>query len=305
MIVLLLSGCGATKRYPHPDPYRISDFPTPPQNYEVSILFPGEEPEKGTYIKTHFFEAQSFYGSSYAQLLERIRSKATASNVDAIMVLAPEAYEELKILTAVGIKYKSNADYLTDYRLVDQLYFYDHEKEEFVHVANLYPDFNNLIFSIENMGEGQRGTHLYNQYIRKYSISFLLEDESMNWRYGLNHTTGLINSRQYINRENGTRIRVRINYSQKPLIQLDVRYSFRNALPEKKRIMIVYNDYDQIIEKRIYDENLVARLKEVFTYDDEGKLLNSIYYRINGNKETPFLKTSYIYFSEGDIYEYF
>ena len=305
MIISLLSGCAATKKYPVPDPYRINDFPTPPQEYVVEVLFPGEEPKKGTYIKTHFFEAQSFHVISYAQLLERIKSQAASANVDAVMILAPEAYEDLRILTAVGIKYKSNVDYLTNYRLVDQLYVFDQGKDEFVHVANMYPDFNNKIFSIENMGEQQRSTYYYNQYIRKYSIPFLLEEKNQHWRYQEETASGLINRRLYTNWGNSTRIKVKISYDQMQKKQLDVRYYYPNFLTERKRIILEFNEENQISKKTIFDEQLKAQLKEVFTYDEEGKLLNSIYYKINGNEEIPFLKTNYFYFSEDDIYEYF
>jgi hypothetical protein len=200
VFILLLSGC-SMQRYPTTDVYRINDFPTPEQNYIVDVLFTGEEPDENSYIKTHYFEAHSYYGASFAQLLEILKSKAASANVDAILVLAPEADEDMRLLTGVGIKYKSNVDYLSKYRIVDQLYYFDSDSSDFVQIANLYPDFNNQIFEVENTADDNSGRYFFTNYIEKYSLAFLLEDNSEHWRFR-NHThTGKLSGRRYINRE--------------------------------------------------------------------------------------------------------
>jgi hypothetical protein len=301
---LLLSGC-SIKRYPATDVYRINDFPTPKHEYIVDVLFTGEEPDESNYIKTHFFEAHSYYGASYAQLLEIIKSQAASSNVDAVIILTPEAYEETRLLTGLGIKYKSNVDYLSKYRIVDQLYYFDSDSSDFVQIANLYPDFNNQIFEVENTADDNPGRYFFTNYIEKYSLAFLLEDDSEHWRFRNHAHTGKLSGRRYINRETSKRIDVKLNYEGVKLNHLEVTYRFLGLEAQKRKIFITYDEAGRVKEKKITDMDHNPLLKEYFTYSEEGKLAQSIYYRITDNHELPFLKTNYFYFENEDVYEYF
>lgn len=304
VFILLLSGC-SMQRYPTTDVYRISDFPTPEQNYIVDVLFTGEEPDENSYIKTHFFEAHSYYGSSYAQLLEIIKRQAASANVDAVIILTPEAYEETRLLTGVGIKYKANVDYLSDYRLVDQLHIFDNEKNEFVQIANLYPDFNDQIFEVKNTSDDHSGTYYFKNYIEKYSLAFLLGDESEYWRFRNHSQTGKLSGRRYTNRETSKRIDVKLNYDGVKLDHLEVTYRFVGLEAQKRKIFITHDDAGRVKEKKITDKDNNPLLKEYFTYSEDGKLQQSVYYRITDNNELPFLKTNYFYFENEDVYEYF
>jgi hypothetical protein len=294
------------QRYPTTDVYRINNFPTPKHDYIVDVLFTGEEPDENSYIKTHFFEAHSYYGSSYAQLLEIIKRQAASANVDAVIILTPEAYEETRLLTGVGIKYKANVDYLSDYRLVDQLHIFDNEKNEFVQIANLYPDFNDQIFEVENTGDDHSGKYYFKNYVEKYNLAFLLEDDSEYWRFRNHSQTGRLRSRRYQNHEISKRIDVKLNYENAKLDHLEITYHFPGKLDvEKCKIYITYDDAGRFKEKEITDDQNKPLLKEYFSYSDDGKLIESIYYRIKDNEKLPFLKTNYFYFDNEDVYKYF
>lgn len=304
VICFIMSGC-SMQRYPATDVYRINDFPTPENDYIVDILFTGEEPDKSNYIKTHFFEAHSYYGSSYAQLLELIKSQAASSNVDAVIILTPEVYEETRLLTGVGIKYKSNVDYLSSYRIVDQLYYFDTDANDFVQIANLYPDFNYQIFEVENTGDDHSGNYYFKNYIEKYSLAFLLEDNSANWKFSNHSQTGRLKNRIYHNRETSKRIVVKLNYEDAEIDHLDITYRHPGKEVEKYKIYLTYDDAGRLKEKKINNEENEPLLKEYFNYSEEGKFIQSTYYKIENNNELPFLKTKYFYFEDEDVYEYF
>lgn len=304
-LLMLLSSCMQTYRVY--DPYRISDLPTPPHSNKVQVYFLGEQPDNNEYVRTHMFEVHSYNGATYASMVRALQDRAEKKNVDALIVLTPESFYDpsVKILTGVGIKFKANVDYLEKYRLVDQLYLYNEEKDDFVQIANLYPDFNHQIFQYEAVDDFKEAGYYYKNYIRKYSVPFLLEDRSSLWSYSHNVTTGFLNRRTYRNRDSQTTITVSPDFEERQLTHLEVTYRMPGKPLERKFIAISYGEEGRIVEKIIKDQQKKPILKEVFIYDERGKYLQSTYYRLENEKEIPFLRTNYFYYENEDIYTYF
>jgi hypothetical protein len=89
------------------------------------------------------------------------------------------------------------------------------------------------------------------------------------------------------------------------LNHLEVTYRFLGLEAQKQKIFITYDDAGRLKEKKITNEENEPLLKEYFNYSEEGKFIQSTYYKIENNNELPFLKTKYFYFEDEDVYEYF
>lgn len=305
IVSISFTGCFTYKYNSNSDPWRINDFPTPAHNRDVELLFEGETPPDTAYIKTHFFEVYSINGTSYANLARAIKSQAQSAHVDAVLVLTPERYDLSTFLAGVGIKYKDRVDYLAEYRMVDQLYLYNNEEKEYKLIANLYPDFNNQIFKTEEMEEGTQGDFYFKNFIQKFSIPFLTEDKSQYWGYNT-IGNGIVNERIYRDPGLFENFKVIMNYdTQNRLNHVEVEYKISKKPTEKYNIELSYNEQGQIVNKMIMNRQGRLIFKEVFTYNEEGKLFDSEYFQINGDQQIPFLKTNYFYFYPEDIYEYF
>jgi hypothetical protein len=311
IISLSFTGClthGITFKYSNlSDPYRIDNFPTPAHNRNIEILFEAETPPDTTYIKTHFFDVHSYYGNTYASLIREIKKHAQNVHVDAVIILTPERSDASTFLAGVGIKFKNRVDYLTEYRLVDQLYIYNHDEKEYKLIANLYSDFDNQIFETENLGEDSLGAFYYKNFIRKYSVPFLLENKSKYWGYK-GPFNGMESKRIYHNPISNENIRVTPVYNKQNKVdkfKVKFKYWFSNKPNEKYTVELIYNEQGKLSVKKIYNHHGKHILTEEFSYDEEGKLFTSEYFQINDNQEIPLLKTNYYYFYPEDVYTYF
>jgi hypothetical protein len=305
IIFMVLSGC-VEYRYVASDRFRINDFPTPPHNYKVELYFAGEKLPEQDYIRTHMFPVYS--GGSAAEMVKGIHAAAENAHVDAVIILSPERYMDYELdayrtsVTGIGIKFKENVDYLHNYRFVNKLYVFDLDSMDYRHIADLFPNFNNQIFHVNVIDSTPTTNFYYENYIKKYSLPFLLEDKGSEWRYKKDEK-GRERERSYF-KYNQKKFSLNIYYENNLPTFLRIKFITTGYLVEERSIRINYNQNDQITEKTIFDRK-TPLLKEVFSYDEEGKLVESIYYRIEDTLEKPFLKTTYIYFENADVYQYF
>jgi uncharacterized pyridoxamine 5'-phosphate oxidase family protein len=305
--LLVLSGCVGSRYVTNTDRFRINDFPTPPHNYKVELYFAGEKLPEQEFIRTHMF---SFHGEgAAAELVKKVQTEAEKANVDGVIILSPEQYMDYESVsygtsvTGIGIKLKGNVDYLHNYRFVDKLYVYDLDTLEYRHVADLFPNFHNQIFHVSIIDSTHTTSYYIENYIKKYSLPFLLEDKGPEWRFKKDEI-GRERARSYF-QNNQRKFSLKIDYENNLPAFLSIKYRIIHDMIEERNIRINYNHNDQITEKLILDQNKTPLLKEVFSYDEEGKLVESIYYKIEDTIEKPFLKTEYIYFENEDVYQYF
>lgn len=300
---LLLGSC--TKQFYPQNPYRFNHFPLPQHNYKIDVFFPGEKMEDNEYVQTHLFEVTAHLGATYARMVERVTELAQQANVDGILIQSQESIYsyETKTLLAMGFKYKRNVDYLEQYRIVDQLWIFNQDDQQWSHIANMFPDFNNQIFQIETVNDNPWGEHYFKNYIRKYSLDFLLNDKSPNWTYRT-APTGILSERRF-KLPSGESIRVKIAYNdQFQPKTLNVIYYNHLTGKEPQEIQINRNEKNQIVEKIILI-NKTPILREEFEYDQEGKLVSSTYYKLNSADQTPVVKTKYYFYTNEDVYKYF
>lgn len=311
-VVLAFSGC--TTNYPLvSDPYRIKEFPTPRHNREIQIYFPGEKVPDKPYIQTHTFEARHYPGAPMQVQVSQIREQARAAGVDAVIILSHQDKIDLtrfgnmvmvNSLSALGIKFKENVDYLHMYRSIDQLYAFNADKDTFELVANLYPDFDGQIKTVEVLDDAEMGKFYFENYIRRYSLDFLLGDKSSNWRYRTN-LSGLVTRRDYsINGAKHIMLKLQYEDNSKKLERLEASMYGPGEMWHDYEILLEYGPNKMISEKKILAGGN-PELIERFYYDEKDRLLTSTYHRIVDGQEQPFLQTHHYYYEDEDVFEQF
>ena len=305
---------GCMSNYPvTQDPYRIKEFPTPRHNNEIKVYFPGEKLPEKPYIQTHTFEARNFPGAPMSVQVQQIREQARDAGVDAVIVMSHRDQAELtrygnmimvNSLTALGIKFKENVDYLHMYRYVDQLYAFNSEKDTFELVANLYPNFDGQVKTVESLDSNDLGKFYFENYVRRYSLDFLLAEQSERWRYKTS-LNGLVTRRDYV--VNGAKhIMLKLHYAEnsKKLERVEASMYGPGERWHDYEILLDYGPNKMISEKRIL-ENGNLELIERFYYDDKDRLMTSTYHKVAEGAEQPFLRTHYYYYEDEDIFEQF
>jgi hypothetical protein len=314
LLAVLFVFTGCMTNYPFTsDPYRIKEFPTPRHNREVKIYFPGEKLPDKPYIQTHTFEARHYPGAPITVQVRQIREQARAAGVDAVIIMSHRDQAELtryghlmmvNTLTALGIKFKENVDYLHMYRSIDQLYAFNAEKDTFELVANLYPDFDGQVKTVEVLDDAEMGKFYFENYIRRYSLDFLLGDKSPNWRYKTK-LSGLVTRREYI-KDGLKHIKLDLHYEPdtRKLTRIDASIFNPGEVWHNYEILLEFGPNKMISEKKILS-NGNLELIERFYYDEKDRLLTSTYHKIVDGQEQPFLQTHYYYYDDEDVYEQF
>jgi hypothetical protein len=95
--------------------------------------------------------------------------------------------------------------------------------------------------------------------------------------------------------------RLKVTYNYNGLKQIE---KVRIKSPEKKPQFLTYvylNPKTQKLSSLTVVENDKTIYKQVFEYDENQKLQNSLFYKIEEGKEIPFLKINYIYYQKSDF----
>ena len=310
--VFVFQGCMSSYLLTY-DPYRIKEFPTPRHTNEIQVYFPGEKLPEKPYIQTHTFEARNYPGAPMNMQVQQIRDQAASAGVDAVILMNHRDQSEItrfghmvmvNSLTALGIKFKENVDYLHMYRYVDQVYAFNAEKDTFELVANLYPNFDGQVKTVESLDSTEMGKFYFEQYIRRYSLDFLLGEQSPRWRYrsGLN---GLVTRRDYV--LNGAKhIMLKLHYADrsKKLERIEASMYGPGEMWHQYEIRVEFGPNKMISEKKILASGK-PELIELFYYDEQDRLLTSTYHKIVDGEEKPFLQTHYYYYEDEDVFEQF
>ncbi len=311
LAVLLLSSC--MSRYPGvvaTDPYRVKDFPTPRHKSEIKVFYPTDrKPAPKSYIQTHLFEALDFPGTSLGRQVRQLVDKASFAGVDAIII---ESHRDIwrtlpnglrireNVARAKGIKFKQRVNYLHLYRYVDQLFKYDAPRDTFELVANLFPDFNGQIVRVE--GDNQaRANHYYRNYIKLYSLDFLLGDESDNWKFRRT-LSGRVIRRNHVDNKGQVTIKLRLKYEPgtRKISYIDGQFLGETGRWDRKEIWLKFDD-NKLVKEKLIIKNGARFLVERFIYDDQDRVITSTYYKFVDGGEQPFLQTQYYYYEKEDL----
>ncbi|HSV87945.1 MAG TPA: hypothetical protein VLH61_04825 [Bacteroidales bacterium] len=308
--LLVFNSCMTTYRA-LPDPFRIKDFPTPPHNRKIEVVEAKDLSPDKPYIQTHSFEVNHFPDAPRRFQIGNLLDMASGSGVDALVITSHGnewvslpfgrvSYQN--VMRAKGVKFKQNVDYLHLFPYVAQLYVFNSETERFDLIANLTPDFEGQITSVEDLADG-KGNHYYRNFIRLYSLDFLLADESESWRFRRS-PGGLVTRRAFYDRGRRT-IELRINYEPpRKVTAIQGNFLTRENTWQEKVFRLTYGA-NRLIEEKTIMINGIPSLVERFHYDEKNRLITSSYYRIDNGREIPFLQTHHYYYENQDVFERF
>ncbi|WP_210462610.1 hypothetical protein [Rufibacter roseolus] len=296
---------------------RLSSLPTPSHGKEVEVFFPGERPSDTAYVKIAVVEEKAEGEVAYAQLVEQLRKKAQKQGLDAILILGKTQGTQLKNdatlfevileiasgdeikdnyysvttheLSAVGIKYKRNLQYLPQYVQSKRIYVL--EKGQELLLATV---------AVDHLGQDQKVTYqnvndtpTYQRFVHRYSLDHLLKEQGPHWHYL--EENGLVVRRKLLSMDGSGPIKnIKISYNAAQLPEkLEIRHPV-TALPEV--LTITYNSQGQVTQKHIY-RNKQLVLQETNTYGADGKLVSTLHEKVQHGQTIPFLKTVYDYYN--------
>ncbi|MEL6252873.1 MAG: hypothetical protein AAFR87_12745 [Bacteroidota bacterium] len=177
-------------------PYTQSelDFPLKPVT-KVEVFYPGELLPYKDYIEIGRLATNMNGATNNQAYVSRLQKIARENGVDALMDLhEDQGYYGGRILTAMGIKYVKNLDYLDEYVKKESFYKLDSlgKNKELVAVIERSPVGRTLSSRFTN----DKDKDFYEIYIQKYRDHHLREEKE-HWTYRKNISTGMIISRQY------------------------------------------------------------------------------------------------------------
>ncbi|WKN46233.1 hypothetical protein [Tunicatimonas pelagia] len=279
----------------------LVDFPLLPHSEEIGTYLPGDSLPAEAYIRVGVLEVRGGEFTTYNELIRRMQRRAQEQGVDAIQILDKQHYidecdgcwdEVTTILSAVGLKFTKNLDYLSEYLKAKEIYAL-HDNDSSKQAGN----WNTKVwFDFDRTPTGIEGQKDYATFIERYSLDYLLYEENRRWRYATD--------------EYGRpRMRVRTHASGTPHLRVWFTYdAVRPSLVrikdlssrEESSIQFTYDTFGSLMKKHITlpDGDVI---EQVPTYDAEGKQVSSGYYRIREEEREPYLRVVYKFYSPDDV----
>ncbi|MBC3539509.1 hypothetical protein ACFSC6_18460 [Rufibacter sediminis] len=306
------------KQYLSNDPEsRLSFLPTPFQDKDVEVFFPGEKPTDTAFVKVAILEKKVMGNAvAYSELVNAIKTEAKLQGMDAVLLLnkgqntrlvregvlsqviaetiagrdlEPE-YSSVTTheLAGVGIKYKKNLQYLPEYVKSKDIFLLKDGQE--THMGSVAIDHEGIPRKASISSADDQT--IYEQYIQPYDVNHLLKEEGPRWKYSA--VQGRVKKRMLLSPTDGTTLKtIKIKYNDALLpAELEMR-SGTFLLPET--ILFSYNEQRKPVEKRVLREKQLY-LRDVFSYNENGKLESILHYKVQDGQEVPFLKTVYEYY---------
>ncbi len=279
----------------------LVDFPLLPHSDEVTVYFPDDSLPAEAHVRVGVLEVRGGEFTTYNELLRRMRVQAQERGVDAIRILNRQHYTDkcewcwddvTTILSAVGLKFVKNLDYLSDYVKAQEIYALNASSDQLGEwSAKVWFDFDGIATSVE-------GNRNHAEFVERYSLDYLLHQQNRRWRYAPD--------------EYGrTRVRVRTHASGTP--HLRVWFTYDAVRPtfvrikdlqtrEESSMQLTYDFGGILLKKRITLPNRNV-VEQIPIYDSQGKQIGSEYYRIREEERIPYLQVSYDFYAPEDMQE--
>jgi hypothetical protein len=321
-VMQLLSAC-MYHYFPQQDTGKLMTYPIIPHKNEVEVYFGNEKPTDTAYLKLRVIDMYGGIYTSTGAMIEAMKKEAQKYGVDAILLLDDKAiteatttstgilwnraqsytqYENRRFMCALGIKYKRNISQVDNYIRKQQIALYDSATQTYKAILDVELELDG---NAKKMKEIVPKTALYyDNFIKKYSLSWLIYDKSADWQTtsydeNINQKSQFDLVRVY-SRDNWDK-KLKVSYNYNGLQQIE---KVRIKSPEKKPQFLKYvylNPKTQKLNSLTVVENDKTIYKQVFEYDENQKLQHSLFYKIEEGKEIPFLKVTYIYYQKSDF----
>lgn len=292
--IFLFQSCVSFKPYTQSD----LDFPLKPVT-EVEVFFPGELLPYKEYIEIGSLATNMSGATNNQAYVSRLQKIARENGVDALMdIQEDQGYYGGRILTALGIKYIKNLDYLDEYVKKESFYKLDSlgKNKELVAVIERSPIGRTLSSRFSSDEEKD----FYETYIQNYRDHHLREERD-NWTYRKHANTGMIISRQYSRSSQWVVKTCRFKYGEQGLERIKIFYEddFR-----REEILYMYDEKSRISGRQL-DLPFGRQLIEGYKYDTEGKLSQKLFILKVPNKVQPLQYVSeFEYYKKEDIHDF-
>lgn len=323
----IFCSCESYRAYQPAPTVAYQQFPTFPHEDRVEIIFPGDQITE-PYLQMQVIETRGDESDSYQELLDRLIRSAQWYGYDAIRPLEnttgtrlesdetilevvseivsgqeiPDNYYTVNTqkLTALGIKYIKNIDYLDRFIKAKNIYLHENGNKEKVGSIN---------YQINGQEESRSGDPAYIDAIIRFSMDHLHHSESNLWRYKYltaEYGTKKLYRKLYYPNSNQEKKKVVIHLnSQGRPFQIDLtEYTYhitKSRDKEKYNIAIYYKEGTDQPQTKLIRQKEKLIFKEVFAYGTDGKLRRKLIYK--GHSETPYISVVYEYYSNDELYD--
>jgi len=301
----------------------LNNIPTIPHQNKVEVYFPGEYPEDKEYIKIKVLETVggNYYnptgfpvssdraGSSlaYPSLIDGIRKQAQAEGMDAVLIIdraeivssisSSSNVETSSSLSAVGIKFKKNLNYLDNFVQRKNVLLAD-STEQFAQKSFVSYEYDPGGKIIKSEGDvSRKSQQLYINYIQKYNYDFLVNEKSNEWRYHPDEF-GVIRKRIYIPQN----MVVKLDYNSQKQVD-KVKLSFPTTYDkDKETIYFEFDEQKQVSGFEVEQDSKIV-LRGTYSYDENNRLVRQDILKIIAGAERPFLQINNEYFPRDYAYQ--
>jgi hypothetical protein len=266
----------------------LTRIPTPPHIREVDVFFKDEKPTE-SYFRTTVLEADGSAQDDYNSLLRSLKTKAQKAGADALLGIEDKFVGNRRKLTAFGIKYFKNINYLDSLRLVKRVKFTNLDRNQPDDFVELSPDGD------INKSSRNEAQNLYRNLLEKLDYDFLVNDQSPNWKE--TRRDNLPQQRSFW-LKNEKKMEVFVNYDKQSVRDVEVR-TFAGRNQDLVLVPKTWAGKNPSMVS-IY-KNTVLKNRVNYTYDSQGRPLIADWSVYDGKTERPFLRVEYEYFSKAEI----
>ncbi len=275
----------------------LVDFPLLPHTEEVPVYFPQDTLPNKEYVRVGVLESYGGEFTSYNELIRRMQLQAQERGVDAVQLMNKEVeateYYGASTLTGIGMKYLENLDYLSDFVKAQEIYLPSNSIASDTNdwIAKIHFDFDYRILRTEGNDE-------YSGFVKKYSLNYLLFDQSRPWRYAPDEY-GRARMRVRKNADSTPQLRVWFSYQavDRPNFIRIKEYPNRT----ESTVWLAYDAEGKMLKKRI---TLASGeiIDQIFIYDSIGRNIKSEFYQVTPDqKMIPYLVVKQRFYSPEDI----
>jgi hypothetical protein len=285
---------------------QLTNVPLVPHNNEVELYFGNEMPKNQVYYEVLGLSAE---GNDYNAVLLQLKNNANRAGVDAIIHInnsqanytsSEGGVYSSQVVKGVGIKYRDNLTYINQYIKNKQVYSLSDVDTSNNASALLYEaPFHMLGHEITN---GKKINSTYTRHVRDLSFDFLLYD-TFNWTYRINERKQVV-ERSYFTDPNQTQAYIVCAFKYNPGSELhSIKITYPTNPNRNVYMELVYSQDDTVLKKMIYDTPRKKNLLfvENLAYDRLNRIAQTTLYKVEQNRQIPFLQTVYNYYTMEDL----
>lgn len=286
---------------------QLTNLPIKPTEEDIQIFFPGEKLPDEEYIKVDVLDASGSESIPTKALVEVLRIKAESRGMDAIIILGKNSYSNTyedfgneiytvntQNLSAVGIKYIKNIDYLDTCIRQARVISYNGKIDRDEVVTIIKTDWKG------NYLEVRKGSKLFWNFLYNFSEQHLLK-ERKNWSFNKQVSSdGVVNLNRALLGSSNDGVydkKVHARFFKNKVRSLRVYH--HNSLGYSGKINFTYKD-ERLVLKEIKTQTKVKFLQE-FIYDEDGSLLQCDIYKLEKEEKIFLFKVVYDRYKQEDL----